>query len=446
LNDSGERLGRLGWLGIFLTSCAIAGVILAWWSLGVTSRRHLIVLLSATYLAMWLLAFILSRASAREMCGRFLAVLLALGVTWSLLEVTALTGLVDVRARFRAGGAEPWLEPGNLFDPELLWKREPNLHVSGFAARGNTAQLWNLPPSGPGHRYELAYDRNGFRNEADFERSEIVVIGDSYIEAVETPAEKTAPVLLSRMRGESVANLGLSGYGPQQELAVLRRYAVPLHPKIVLWAFYEGNDLRDALDYETLQQRLKEGFRTRPSRVERTWAVNLLNVLERMLRKSAPSAVALERYGTFRTREAAEVRVYFVDPCDTLGERDGEGLAILEESLRKAYETARAEGFRLVVLYVPSKFRVLRGFVEFPRQSECRDWTGNDLPERLRRIVALFSSEGDFVDLTPALTTIAASGELPHLPDDTHWTPLGHEAVARAVAEALGTEAPKENR
>ena len=63
-----------------------------------------------------------------------------------------------------------------------------------------------------------------------------------------------ATSVLSRLQGKVVANLGQYGYGPQQEFAVLQRYALPLEPRTVIWMFFEGNDLSDAADYRELQQ------------------------------------------------------------------------------------------------------------------------------------------------------------------------------------------------
>ena len=40
-------------------------------------------------------------------------------------------------------------------------------------------------------------------------------------------------------------NLGHSGNGPILELATLFEYVEPLRPQIVLWCFFEGNDVQD---------------------------------------------------------------------------------------------------------------------------------------------------------------------------------------------------------
>jgi hypothetical protein len=48
-------------------------------------------------------------------------------------------------------------------------------------------------------------------------------------------------------------------------------------------------------------------------------------------------------------------------------------------------------------------------------------------------MLAGISPEIGFLDLGETLHARAASGELVYLLDDTHWTPAGHAAVARAL-------------
>ncbi len=65
-----------------------------------------------------------------------------------------------------------------------------------------------------------------------------------------TPTPYLMTSVLGELENATVANLGLSGYGPQQELATLKRYALPLNPKTIVWVFYEGNDLGNVDGYE----------------------------------------------------------------------------------------------------------------------------------------------------------------------------------------------------
>ena len=124
---------------------------------------------------------------------------------------------------------------------ELLWQHDPYFQyeeaVPGQYGRSFMCATRSFA------NVVVRYDRNGFRNSVDLQQADIVVIGDSYIEGYMTPESKLATTLLGQLQGKTVANLGHSGYGPQQELVVLKRYGLPLHPHTVIWAFFEGNDL-----------------------------------------------------------------------------------------------------------------------------------------------------------------------------------------------------------
>ena len=126
---------------------------------------------------------------------------------------------------------------------------------------GNLARLGAIPVT---YNVDVAYHRNGFRNDEDLTRADIVAIGDSFVEGAETPRSLTVVGELGRRLGVTVANLGQSGYGPQQELVVLRRYGLPLAPKNVVWFLFGGNDLSDVSAYEWRRDHLEEFQRLRP--------------------------------------------------------------------------------------------------------------------------------------------------------------------------------------
>jgi hypothetical protein len=96
-------------------------------------------------------------------------------------------------------------------------------------------------------------DRNhAVAKDADVVR--IVVLGDSFAEALQVPQENTFWSVLERRltdcpalrrRRVEALNFGVSGYGTTQELLIYRHFARKYRPDIVLLAFYIGNDLRD---------------------------------------------------------------------------------------------------------------------------------------------------------------------------------------------------------
>ena len=90
-------------------------------------------------------------------------------------------------------------------------------------------------------------DERGFRNPPGLHSLslvDIVVLGDSFAHGQCVPEGDDISAFL-RHQGWSTVNLGTSGKGPLLTLASFAEYAVPLRPSVVLWVFFEGNDLED---------------------------------------------------------------------------------------------------------------------------------------------------------------------------------------------------------
>ena len=82
----------------------------------------------------------------------------------------------------------------------------------------------------------------------------MLVLGDSYAEALQIPMEQTFWAVLERELNAchafgqatiEVINLGVSGFGTAQELLGLRTWGWAYQPDIVLMAFLTGNDISD---------------------------------------------------------------------------------------------------------------------------------------------------------------------------------------------------------
>jgi hypothetical protein len=92
-------------------------------------------------------------------------------------------------------------------------------------------------------------DEHGFRNPQGIygnQDLDIVLIGDSFTFGG-CVKENIGDLL--RRDDRTVLNLGYSGIGPLIEMAILEEYGASLTPQVVLWIYYEGNDLDD-LDHE----------------------------------------------------------------------------------------------------------------------------------------------------------------------------------------------------
>ncbi|MDP9198704.1 MAG: GDSL-type esterase/lipase family protein, partial [Pseudomonadota bacterium] len=294
-----------------------------------------------------------------------------------------------------------------------------------------------LPPQASPLIVDLSYDDHGFRNPATHSRAHVAFIGDSYIEAVQTALGSTLPQLVASSTGLTVANLGLSGYGPQQELVVLERYALPLEPKVIVWAFYEGNDLADLQRYDELRPKLGSDVPTAPDLIDRTLSKNLLDTLYMRFKSCEPSPKAQAQSGVFRDRDQRQTTLYFEGLSRPLSNAELDAFMRFASIIGRAQEQAVASGARLILLFVPTKFRVYRDLVQFPENSTGTHAELNDLPERLAALAAQLSPPLEFFNLVDPFRSAAALGELVYLADDSHWTPTGHRIAATALEDLL---------
>jgi hypothetical protein len=123
---------------------------------------------------------------------------------------------------------------------------------------------WGLNPGAHGwyRREGVAYVRinhDGFRG-PDYLQPKphgilrVAVLGDSYVEAMQVPEDKTFTAVIGRELGEcpllkgkrvEAINFGVDGYGTAQELITLRRKVWRYSPDVVVLAIFLGNDVRN---------------------------------------------------------------------------------------------------------------------------------------------------------------------------------------------------------
>ncbi len=408
---------------------------------GVSDTRHLVSLLIASYLVLWGGYALTSSVPRTEIRSQFLLVTFSLGLALLLVEVPAWLKLIDYRRTFSISTSLPWEQPGYLPDPELLAKPEPYHSVKILFNRGNIGTTLCLPPH-QAEPFELKYDRNGFRNDNDRTNAEIAVIGDSYVESPMLPSSALSTTRLEELTQRTVVNLGQSGYGPQQELAVLKRYGLPLHPRSVVWVFFEGNDLLDADEYAGMVSFLKSNWNTIDTAWDRSFTRNALFWLTKAVRGCVPAEAAKERtaHATVTDTEGKKHGLYVKGRSQSasLTKRELHTLKTSVAAIEEAYRLVKNEGARFVVVFAPTSFRVYYDIADFKEAGEdITRWDLNDLPNLLRKMISEISPDIEYLDLTPALKSAARKNGLVFLPDDTHWSLEGHRVVADVLADAL---------
>jgi lysophospholipase L1-like esterase len=184
------------------------------------------------------------------------------------LVVTLLA--LEVAARVYAGLTSS--ERGMAFDPELGWRPLPNVKKVGG--------LWGVsrPASTNSHGWR---DRERpYEKPAGVRRA--VAIGDSFTFGADVDdGERFTDVLGRLVPGLDVVNLGVAGYGTDQQLRVLEMEAFRYQPDVLVLTVCVLNDLDD-IGYERLYSFPKptytlEGGQLVLRRPPYTWDLRLRN-------------------------------------------------------------------------------------------------------------------------------------------------------------------------
>jgi len=215
-------------------------------------------------------------------------------------------------------------------------------------------------------------DEHGFHNPRGMWKNgsaDIVTLGDSYTHGVCVPSDKGFVATIRSQRPGTI-NLGVNGHGPLTSLATLKEYAARLRPKLVLWFYYEGNDLRDLDGWEKTSPLLKRYFDSSFSQhlIERQPEIDesLKTYIDgEMAKAKAPVSVekilklqhlrrALQSFHERRSTEQglpAELMEYLQDSGAPAALED---LQLFERILAEARDTAGSWGGRLVFVYLPT--------------------------------------------------------------------------------------------
>jgi SGNH hydrolase-like domain, acetyltransferase AlgX len=399
--------------------------------------------LIATYAGVWTAAIAASR-NPRHMLLGALAATLAVLTTLAMLELPAMLRWVHWTLIFRSlSGEGVDYRTAFVLDEQLGFRRIPGLQWSGLPA-SDIEERYGLPPS-LSQSITFTYDQWGYRNASEMEKADIVLLGDSFVEGWYVSDDQTAAAQLAARLDRPVANLGVAGYGTLQELRVLKGDALRRDPSVVAWFFFEGNDLYDDQRFEnTLLAGPPGGDRVTPHAedlmrdhrwAQRSFVLNLFHRIRRWTHPLIPNQVP---YWAYLTQPGGRSqRVYFFRyGAIPWTEYEEERWAIARAAFEEGVAFARERGLELVFVYVPTKYRVFRDFIELPQGSPLEHWdVWHLLPVRFQDFCS--SAVVPCVDLTDRFRQALARGRMPYWANDTHWSPDGHAIAAAAIEDVL---------
>ncbi len=312
-----------------------------------------------------------------------------------LLAIVAIVALLEGSARLAAH----WTERarGLTLDPDLGWRPIPNI-----AKRG---AYWGQ--SRVAHSNALGW-RDEPRELAKLPGvTRVLLLGDSFVFGTGVDDGERVSEALEREIGNLEAwNLGVTAYGPDQELRVLELFGPTYAPDLVIWFTCLANDVED-LRHEVRHHWPKPWYELAGS--------------ELVLHPPEPGILV-------RLRNASYLAELALSPLrdDALAHRiaapwrDREAYDLYAAIVSRLAATSRMLGAPLLVAVIPSDENAATG-----------------APTDARAIDALRSAGIDPLLLGPAFAMASSRGESLFLPDG-HWSASGHALAAKTVAAGMG--------
>lgn len=171
---------------------------------------------------------------------------------------------LEVVEDFEAQGMEVWpsIDASHYLDPEYSITVDGELRIPLSPGMPEVLTVF-CNEAGEWVTYES--DEYGFNNPVGAHRpgvAKTAIVGDSFVHGWCVPFEQTLVARVAEA-DSAVLGLGLEGSGPLVQLGIEREFLASIRPDVVVWVFFEGNDLRDLkreLAHEVLPRYLDQGF------------------------------------------------------------------------------------------------------------------------------------------------------------------------------------------
>ncbi len=303
----------------------------------------------------------------------------------------------------------------------------------------------------------MVTDANGFRNSPPEKATYgIVALGDSFTRA--SGIAVPWPQNLAGHTGMDVLNLGDVGFGPQDELKVLRQYGLKKQPQWVIMAYFEGNDLYDAAAYEQANPFILFRF----GRFILRKSVGIWQ--QRNSSTTNAAAILNYRYPITVSINHKKLELVFFPSYISWLALSKEEMAASQNyrqvrmTILQMQEASESAGARFLFVYLPSKSHVYLpyiedaetneliftdvprlaldedGFIQFTGEKTTPEFTRQYMDDQAH-LMAEFAAEHNilFLDLTPTFQEAASKGVELYYPFDTHWNQLGHDLAATTI-------------
>ena len=272
-------------------------------------------------------------------------------------------------------------------------------------------------------------DEFGFNNpfgSFDIKNIQIVAIGDSFTNGY-CLSNNLDFISLIRNEYPKTINLGMTATGPLRQLAILKEYAIFLKPNVLLWVFFEGNDLKELMNENQnslLKKYLGSGFSQNLMK-KQSQIDNLLKeyFLDHKIKKRQPdSNFSIDKFiflDALRTNLGLYKEVSQTNNID---------LKLLETILIQAKNITNDWGGKMIFVYIPSIERYM-GFRERNRINKNR----GEILEILKKI------DVPLIDIHESISSSKDPLSFYNSRIGYHFNETGNKLLSEVVLDSLSS-------
>ena len=323
---------------------------------------------------------------------------------------------------------------------------------------------WKFIPNTSGHYYRKEFDAkyninsDGFADD-DFSvnknvnEKRIFIFGDSFMAAMEVDITNTTHMLLEKKLKESdenfeVYNFGIPGYGTDQYMVALKKYAPIYKPDIVIFSMLTANDLKN-IDYDMESEKCKPFFKLNESKLElipfdcdKTRRENI-----RFLRKSNVLDFIYRQISVIRIKSSINdnkkqipINFYIYESGNP---KFNDSFLLNEKIILEAKKYCQTIGSEFVLVVLTNSVQIdeekwNKTMEEYPLMKD-KVWNLEYPEERINQSCKKDSINCLFL-LEPFKEHTAQTGDKMHWYYDSHWNDKGHKLAAEEIHHYLITK------
>lgn len=293
--------------------------------------------------------------------------------------------------------------------------------------------------------YPFKTDNKGLSNWQDeslYDQSDIVTLGDSFVEGVGTQQELSYPRILAQLTQKRVLNLGHCSYDAYHYPIMLKRFGIKSSPKTVIATIWTDNDLQERyfkwadrykatkITWEQSQRDFKDKYFVKNKRVSYAW-----EFIHSMFTEMKYYYQAVWNYGPYRSLSinGNKVNIYLKEYFPGNQKDIQLDLFYLDQIVSVLKKQAKDYHFRLLMVYIPSKEEVYYRFIQNLNKNEKDklNWIHDPVIEYLK------NNHVEVVDMMPVFLNLAGQGKQIYYMFDSHLKPYGYQILAETVADYL---------